>query len=140
MLTVSDIMTESVVTLTTGTPIREAATTLANMGVSGAPVCDTEGRLLGVLSKSDITSKLGDGAATEACTVDDLMTSLVFSVRPGDPLKTAIWLMVYENVHRLMVTDDDAQIVGIVTPMDVCKAIVSGKLQAPGLAASSKED
>jgi predicted transcriptional regulator len=134
MLVVSDVMTRSVVTLTPGTPLQEAALTLANMGVSGAPVCDEQGRVIGVFSKSDIASKLSEDRPLETVTVGELMTSIVFSVRPENPLRTAIWLMVYENVHRVMVTDEGEQIVGIVTPMDVLKAIVAGKMTSAALA------
>lgn len=134
MLVVSDVMTRSVVTLAPGTPLQEAALTLANMGVSGAPVCDEQGRVIGVFSKSDIASKLSEDRPLETVTVGELMTSIVFSVRPGDALRTAIWLMVYENVHRVMVTEEGEQIVGIVTPMDVLKAIVAGKMTSAALA------
>jgi predicted transcriptional regulator len=134
MLVVSDVMTRSVVTLSPATPLQEAALTLANMGVSGAPVCDEQGRVIGVFSKSDIASKLSEDRPLETVTVGELMTSIVFSVRPGDALRTAIWLMVFENVHRVMVTDESEQIVGIVTPMDVLKAIVAGKMTSVALA------
>ena len=62
-----------------------------------------------------------------------MMSSKVFSVRPSDPLKTAVWLMVSESVHRLMVVEDENKLVGILTPMDVLKAIVSGKLSVASL-------
>jgi predicted transcriptional regulator len=133
MLLVRDIMTESVLTLAKDTPLTEAATTLANMGVSGAPVCDENGRVIGVFSKSDIVSKLGDGTPPGALTVGSIMTDRVFSVRPGDPLKTAVWLMVFESVHRLMVVGDDGKLAGILTPMDVLKAIVNGVMTTSSL-------
>lgn len=133
MLFVRDIMTESVVTLAKDTPVREAAATLSNMRVSGAPVCDERGRVVGVFSKSDIVTKLGDEPLSAAPPVGELMTPHVLSVQPTDPLKAAVWLMVSGNVHRLMVVEGDNQLVGILSPMDVLKAIVSGKLTAPDL-------
>ena len=133
MLLVRDIMTESVLTLTKDTPLTEAATTLSNMGVSGAPVCDESGHPIGVFSKSDIVSKLGDGTPPRELTVGSIMADRVFSVRPSDPLKTAVWLMVFESVHRLMVVGDDGKLAGIVTPMDVLKAIVNGRIATTSL-------
>ncbi|NUQ77470.1 MAG: CBS domain-containing protein [Polyangiaceae bacterium] len=133
MLLVRDIMTKSVLTLAKDTPLSDAATTLSNMGVSGAPVCDEGGRVIGVFSKSDIVNKLADGTPASELTVGSLMTNHVFSVRAGDPLKTAVWLMVFENVHRLMVIGDDGRLAGILTPMDVLKAIVNGKLATTSL-------
>ena len=63
MLLVSEIMTRSIVTLAKKTTLDEAAMTLANMGVSGAPVCDENGRVLGVFSKSDVVMKVSGGSA-----------------------------------------------------------------------------
>lgn len=133
MLLVRDIMTESVLTLAKDTPLTDAANTLSNMGVSGAPVCDENGRVIGVFSKSDIVTKLADGTPASELTVGSLMANRVFSVRPGDPLKTAVWLMVFENVHRLMVVGDDGKLAGILTPMDVLKAIVNGAMTTSSL-------
>ncbi len=61
------------------------------------------------------------------------MTPVVFSVRPSDSLSMAIKLMVAESVHRLMVIAEDEQLVGILTPMDVLKAISGSKLTSPEL-------
>jgi predicted transcriptional regulator len=133
MLIVRELMTESVVTLSKDTPLSEAATTLANMGVSGAPVCDEGGRAIGVFSKSDVVSKLVEGSPGEDPPVGSLMTPIVFAVKASDPLKTAIALMVAEGVHRLMVIDDEGKVIGILTPMDVLKAIDAGKLPVAGL-------
>lgn len=133
MLLVRDLMTRSVLTLTADTVLTEAAGTLTNMGVSGAPVCDDTGHVIGVFSKSDLVTKVGVGAVQQSITVGDLMTPIVFSVRPSDLLSTAIKLMVAENVHRLMVITEDEQLVGILTPMDVLKAINEAKLTSPEL-------
>lgn len=140
MLLIRDIMTESVLVLTEGTPLLEAATTLSNMGVSGAPVCDPQGRVIGVVSKSDIVAKLADGRSSAELRVGDLMTSKVFSVRPGDVLGGAIRRFVAENIHRLMVVDEEQHLLGILTPMDVLKAIVEGKLSVQGLEEDSPDE
>lgn len=133
MLLVRDVMTKSVLTLAKDTPLTDAATTLSNMGVSGAPVCDENGRVLGAFSKSDIVNKLAGGTPASELTVGSLMTNRVFSVRPADSLKTAVGLMVAENVHRLMVVGDDGKLAGILTPMDVLKAIVNGAIATRSL-------
>ena len=46
---VGDVMTRDVVSVTPDTPIKDAATMLAKRGISGLPVCDADGRVVGVL-------------------------------------------------------------------------------------------
>lgn len=133
MLLVRDIMTESVLVLTENTALMEAATTLSNMGVTGAPVCDPQGRVIGVVSKSDIIARLTDGRSSTELHVGDLMTTKVFSVRPDETLGRAVKQMVAENVHRIMVVDEEHKLLGILTPMDVLKALVNGTLPSQGL-------
>ncbi len=133
MLLVRDIMTESVLVLTENTALMEAATTLSNMGVTGAPVCDPQGRVIGVVSKSDIIARLTDGCSNTELHVGDLMTTKVFSVRPDEALGRAVKQMVAENVHRIMVVDEEHKLLGILTPMDVLKALVNGTLPSQGL-------
>jgi len=130
MLLVSDLMTHSVVTLTPEMSLAQATSTLATMDVSGAPVCDAEGRAVGVFSKSDII-KL-DGSVRPAATVGELMTAAVVAIRPSDPIASAIDLMARRGVHRLMVVDEDGAVAGILTPMDIVKAVASGKLPVQG--------
>lgn len=129
MLRVHEIMTHSVVVLAPEMPLSQASATLSTMGVSGAPVCDAAGHMVGVFSKSDVV-KL-DGTVPERATVGELMTRAVASVRPSDPLKAAIALMAERGLHRLVVLGDDDQIAGILTPMDVVKAIAAGRITAP---------
>ena len=56
---VGDVMTRDVVSVTPDTPIKDAATMLAERGISGLPVCDADGRVVGVLSEADLLVKQG---------------------------------------------------------------------------------
>ncbi|AKT39312.1 CBS domain-containing protein [Chondromyces crocatus] len=132
MLRVSDVMTNSVVTLSPEMTLAEAANTLSTIGVSGAPVCDDAERVVGVFSQSDVV-KL-DGPAPEGSLVRHLMTAKVISVGVDESLEVAIASLAANGVHRLMVLDGQGQLAGIITPMDVVKAIAKGRLvvRAPG--------
>lgn len=132
MLRVSDVMTHSVVTLLPEMTLAQAAATLSTIGVTGAPVCDQEGRLIGVFSQSDVV-KLDGPIAAEA-KVADSMTRAVHTVRASDPLQAALGSMAAHGVHRLPVLDEDGHIAGIITPMDLVRAIASGRIQVPALA------
>lgn len=129
MLTVADIMTKSVVTLSPFEPLAQAADTLAMMGVSGAPVCDAGARAIGVFSKSDVVGGLVEGRLRPDAVVKDHMTKVTVSLRAGDPVTRAVSVMAERSIHRLLVVDDDEHVVGILSPLDILKAIHDGRLR-----------
>ena len=57
---VSELMTEKVLTIGPEAPIRDVAKILVANGISGLPVCDIEGDVLGVISEADILYKEHD--------------------------------------------------------------------------------
>ncbi|MBX3222215.1 MAG: CBS domain-containing protein [Labilithrix sp.] len=135
MLTVADIMTRSVVTLSPFESLAQAADTLAMMGVSGAPVCDAGARALGVFSKSDVVGGLVDGHLRPDALVRDHMTKVTVSLRAEDTVAAAASVMAERSIHRVLVLDDDEHVVGIVSPLDILKAIHDGRLRLEAAAA-----
>jgi CBS-domain-containing membrane protein len=126
MVTIRDIMTRNVFTLSEHTSLEEAAWGLTANAISGAPVRDGNGRLAGVLSKSDLIDP--DRAETEGemPTVADAMTPALLALRDDDPAMDAVRLMVVDGIHRVIVIDDHGRLAGIVTPMDVLRALAQG--------------
>lgn len=129
MRTVRHIMEPRVHWLADDAPLGRVAELLAQEQISGAPVCDRDGRVVGVISKTDLTEHYGD--VHENRTASDVMTSHVLSVRPDDPIETAIRLMAFEGVHRLLVIDEKNQLVGILTSMDVLRELAGFPRQEP---------
>lgn len=129
-LRVRDIMTTDVITLAASTTVDDAARSLTFHQVGGAPVLD-HGRIVGVVSKSDLVDPRHRATGAAKATVRDAMTKVVRAVRPGDPAMMAVRLMVNEGVHRAVVVDDRGKLVGIISPMDVLRALARGEpLQA----------
>ena len=54
---VSEVMTVDVATTTPDTPLRDAARMLAERGISGLPVVDADGSVIGVVSEADVLAK-----------------------------------------------------------------------------------
>ena len=125
-LRVRDIMTTDVITVVASTTVDDAARSLTLHMVSGAPVLE-HGRGVGGVSKSDLVDPRHRSSAATPQTVRDAMTKLVHAVRPGDPLMMAVRLMVRESVHRAVVVDERGRLVGIVSPMDVLRALAQGE-------------
>jgi predicted transcriptional regulator len=118
MRTVREIMEPNVFWLPEDTPLKRAAEALAERQIGGAPACAADGRIVGMISKTDLTDYYG--GANELRLVRDVMTPEVFAVHPDDPIDRAIQLMAFEGVHRLLVFEG-AALAGIVTSMDVLR-------------------
>ncbi len=137
---VGDVMTRDVVSVTPDTPIKDAATMLAERGISGLPVCDADGRVVGVLSEADLLVKQGgpqrasgglfawlvetasapDLAKLQAHTAGEAMTSPAITAEPETPAAGAARTMVERGVNRLPVVED-GRLVGIVTRADLVR-------------------
>src|SRR6186997_369491 len=140
MMRVSELMTEKVLTIGPEAPIKDVAKILVANGISGLPVCDIEGRVLGVVSEGDILYKehdpseghaggpLGwiiDGSPNQAVfvkakalTARKAMTSPAVTIAPYESAAEAAQIMCERHVNRLPVVKDGV-LVGIVTRADL---------------------
>jgi CBS domain-containing protein len=133
-------MTSEVVTVTTETPLREVARVLADRRISGLPVVDARGRLVGVVSEADIiSSALGEshggpmralhellrlgplGATLREATAGRAMSTPAITIAPGRSVADAAAIMLDRGVNRLPVVDS-GRLVGIVTRADLVRA------------------
>jgi CBS domain-containing membrane protein len=128
MLKIADIMTRHVFTLEASCHAQQAAFELSLRGYTGAPVRDERGRLVGVLSRSDLMDPERHDGALAGKQVQDLMTPAMFTLHPAAPVIQAIRLMVREGIHRVIVMDERREMVGIVTSSDVLDALARGEL------------
>jgi CBS-domain-containing membrane protein len=121
-LRVRDVMSEAILLLRMDTHVDEAWQQLHDGGVTGAPVLDARGRLVGVLSNYDLADprrRRPDSAGS----VGEVMTRVVYAVRAEDPALTAVRLMADENIHRAVVVNDDGSLAGMVVPMDILRVL-----------------
>ena len=133
--TVRDVMTTSVITVRGDTPFKEMAAMLASSRVSGFPVIDQAGKVIGVVSETDMLIKEADQAGhpgllaglrrsrdrekAAGVTAAQLMTSPPVTVGPDEPVQHAAFLMYDRAVNRLPVVDEAGHLVGIVSQVDV---------------------
>ncbi len=124
-------MTRNVMTLAPDADVADAAWGLTVKGIGGAPVRDAAGHVLGLVSKSDLIdpARMKPGEKSGAPTkVEDVMTPAVFAVRSSDSVRETARRMVETGSHRMLVVGSEGKLVGIVTTMDVLKALVHGDL------------
>jgi predicted transcriptional regulator len=132
MLRVRDIMTTHVFALSTDSSLDQAQWSFAVNEISGAPVRDPQGRLVGVISKSDLVDPMRHDSAHHG-TVGEAMTPAVWAVHPDDPVMEAVRLMVEKSIHRVLVVRGPGQLEGIVTAMSVLRALAGGGDFAAGV-------
>jgi CBS domain-containing protein len=140
----ADVMTRNIVTVTKGTPLREAIRLMLDAKISGLPVVDAHGRIEGILTEGDLLHRseigterrhwpwldflLGPGhmasdyVRTHGRLCGELMTRDVISVTPDTPLAQIVELMERHRIKRVPVVEDEAP-VGIVTRADLLTAL-----------------
>lgn len=128
MATVSDIMTRGVLSIPPSASVDALARGLERMGVHGAPVKDEDGRVYGMVSIADLADP-DKGGHWEGKTVADIMTPVILAVSTSDPVDDVVRRMVETGSHRLLVVDELEHPIGIVTPMDILRAVARGDLE-----------
>lgn len=113
-MSVKEIMTKDVVTVQSATPVREVADLLSERNVSGVPVVDDEGRVLGVVSELDVVSRRGATAA-------DIMSKQVISVTEDTDVDEVLHLFLNQRIRRVPVLSDGQHLAGIVSRSDLVR-------------------
>jgi CBS-domain-containing membrane protein len=127
MLRIKDIMTKRVYTVDADASAEEAAWGLTRRHIGGAPARDAQGNLVGVLSSSDLVNPEPAQWLRREPTVADLMNPDVIALYADDPAMAAVSEMAKRDIHRIVVLDDESKLAGIVTPMDVVRALAGGR-------------
>jgi sulfide:quinone oxidoreductase len=137
-LHVKNVMSKDVVTIKQGAALTDAANLMFHKHVSGLPVLDAEGHLTGIVTEGDFISAMdiaGAGLTGPLETVvrkrrarkhmgtivDDIMTKNPITIKQDDSVQTAIEMMDRNQVKRLVVTDENSHVNGIVSRADVIK-------------------
>jgi CBS domain-containing protein len=114
-----DIMTRDVITVNPTMTVKSLAMMLIKNQISGAPVADKVGKIVGVVSESDIVAKKGKD-------VKSIMSKKIISVREETPVEEIARMMTTHHIKRLPVMND-GKVVGIVSRADIVSAIALGK-------------
>lgn len=154
---IKDLMTREVLSVAPEASLKDVARALVERGISGLPVCDDEGRVLGVVSEADILfkeqgraerpegllawlfeeSSEAELAKARARTAGEAMTAPAITIAPNRPAAAAARLMVEQGVNRLPVVADDGTLLGIVTRADLVRAFTRSDDE---IAAEIRED
>jgi CBS domain-containing protein len=152
-------MTTEVITVSPETLVSDLAQTLTGKNIGGVPVVDADGRLVGIVTQSDLVERARDLEMPPAinildlhvylqipshlfhkvekmlgATVGDIMTARPLTVSPETPVPQLAALMAKQKVHTLPVVEK-GRIVGIIGKMDLVRSVArEGASEAPGKA------
>jgi CBS domain-containing protein len=126
--TVIELMTTDPIVIPDELAAADAARILEFYRVSGAPVVDREGAIVGVVSESDLVHAFTSAPLLDAwpgLTVVDLMSRPAITVGGGVLADEAARLMEANHVHRLVVVASDQRTpIGILTRSDLLRALI----------------
>lgn len=144
-VTVGDVMSREVVTVTRATPVRRVVELTLGKHYRAVPVVE-EGRAVGIVTSSDLVRRGGLGVridllrslaqpelheilerlSTRSETAADVMTADPLTVAASTPLPDAAELMARRRLKRLPVLDAAGRLVGIVSRLDLLRTAASG--------------
>src|SRR3984893_13508670 len=146
-----DVMTTDVITVDPETTVQALATLLAERGISGAPVVDASGRLVGIVSEGDLLHRAEIGTArrhrerrrswwldhfaselardyvkSHGRTVRDIMTRDVVTATENTDLGDVAALLEAKRMKRVPVTRD-GKVIGIISRANLVRALAATK-------------
>lgn len=116
-VTARDIMSRDLVAILPAATFRELVELLARHRISGVPVVEEGGRLVGVATEADVLARSG-------ATVADIMTRQVLTVTEDTPVDDIGRLLARERIRRVPVVRGE-KVLGIVSREDVVRAMAS---------------
>ncbi len=142
-LKAADIMTRTVYSVKTATPLQEVAALMAGKGIAGLPVLDDSGSVAGVISEKDFLKYMGNKThvmdiiavclSGKGCTAAplrkmlarDIMTSPAVTVSAETTVQEIMGLFEAKNINRVPVVDAAGKLAGIVSRDDIIRARVT---------------
>jgi CBS-domain-containing membrane protein len=133
--TVADVMVLDVIVVRANAPLEQAAELMDRHHISGLPVVDAAGTLVGVVSQTDLVRARSTEylwANWPGLAVRHLMTSPPITVRRSTPLSVAAARMERHHIHRLVVVADDDETlpIGILSTTDLVHDIARAAREA----------
>jgi tRNA nucleotidyltransferase (CCA-adding enzyme) len=117
-VTVADLMSHGVQTLSPDTRARDAAAKMRRYGHEGYPVAE-QGRIVGLLTRRAVDRAMGHGLS--GVRVEQIMDAGTMSVMPGDSVSRLRQVMMESGWGQVPVVDDAGQIIGVVTRTDLIR-------------------
>ena len=121
-LRIEEVMTRDVSSVTPDLKMSAVLETFRKTRISGAPVLDSDGNLLGIISMQDLINALLQSDLEAP--VDRYMSSTLITVNGSAPVVEALQLFVTTKVGRLPVVDSQGKMIGLLTKGDITRGLL----------------
>lgn len=144
-----DIMVSPVITVRKNATVRDVAKILLEKRISAVPVVDNVGKLVGIVTESDLMRRAeagtehvyswwvhflagdatvaADYAKAHAAKVEDVMTSDVVTAAPETPLHEIATLLEERQIRRVPIINTDGNLIGIVSRANLIQVVASAQ-------------
>jgi CBS domain-containing protein len=121
--TAKEIMTRDLIRATDDMTIEEALKVLINHRITGLPVVDKKGKMMGVISEYDILSQISASKKKQGKIFQDLIlySKKIDAISEDTPLSKIVTEFIDTKFRRLPVIDKTGNLVGIITRRDLMK-------------------
>jgi len=148
-LLAKDVMVKKVITINRNASVKELSELLIKNKISGVPVVDDNGSLVGIATEGDLIVQDADLHFPRyfklldsiiyleslnkfkrnlkkylGTKVEDIMTGKVKTVNTDTPVNEVANIMIKNNVNRVPVLDSSGNLVGIITRADIVKSMI----------------
>lgn len=127
MMNAEQLMTTEVFTVSPTMTVREAMKVLVDHRVAGAPVVDTQKRVLTVISEGDLlrlTAAFGMDVTVNSCMAKLCKPEALVSCKRTDSFKDVYRLFLGKSIHRIPVMDGNGKLQGIISRSNVIRALL----------------
>ncbi|HEX7919009.1 MAG TPA: CBS domain-containing protein, partial [Gemmatimonadales bacterium] len=114
--------------------VKDVVSVLATAHVSGLPVVDDDGRIVGVVSASDIIAAeaamadhKGRVPLLTQTAVRDIMSPRPYTIGPAADVREVARHMHYAGIHRVFVTKEE-RLLGVISASDIVRAVATGTI------------
>jgi CBS domain-containing protein len=131
VLSVADLMTVDPHVVNRSAPVEEAEQLMAHQRISGLPVIDDDGGLVGVVSRSDLgyltRPKIRELMSRwqTPLKVEEIMTAPPVTVRSSMSITNAARVMLEHEVHRVVVVDHASRPIGVLSAIDFVELVAT---------------
>jgi CBS domain-containing protein len=144
-----DVMVSPVITASKTSTVREIAKLLLEKRISAVPVVDDAGKIVGILTESDLTRRVeagtehpyswwvhflagdatvaADYVKSHAAKIEDVMTSNVVTAAPETPLHEIATLFEEHQIRRVPIVDKFGDLIGIVSRANLIQIVASAR-------------
>ena len=122
-MNVGQVMSRPVLATTERASVQDIASSLVRAGISGMPVADALGNIVGIITEYDIVNAILDNQKLESLKASDLMKKETITLDVGADISEALKIFKEKHIVRVPVTEN-GKLVGILSRIDALKGIL----------------